>query len=524
MKTQKLAIATLAIAALIASYLVYQSKIAFSPEKDSEKAPTITVTYLPSDHHAALFVAAENQELFKEKGIYLKSIVDKERYELYTGNEKIANLRIVLAKKGGAEAMTLMEQGHSDINLNGAPPTIFFIDKGTKAKIVSPLQEEGSAIVVRKDNPSENWSEFISWIKSDEGQEKIGFPLITSIQKVMLESALKASGISYSENPGEKTDVLIIDMKGQGTMLTSLERGDLDAVIAWQPTPAIIAGKGIGKIIAYSQDLPPEGMWQNHVCCVIAASDKMIKEKREILKNFLKLMMISTNAINKNPNLAIRASAKWLGVDEEVEKMAIPNIKFSMETNEEWFNGNYTFVKEMDNLGKLEGKLKGIENSEEIKNILFDFSVYEKAKKELGIMTAGKHYDSNSLFVKYSINDVIEKAKGKNYSVRCGSAHSGPYEYFNWNEKSPHILYAYKEDYISIRISDDAYWFTIDPADITDPSNRKIRIKFVPLKDTLLSDAKTIVTQELKNINILIKEELNWDIGKGYQPPELTTK
>jgi len=196
---------------------------------------------------------------------------------------------------------------------------------------------------------------------------------------------LKASGISYSENPGEKTDVLIIDMKGQGTMLTSLERGDLDAVIAWQPTPAIIAGKGIGKIIAYSQDLPPEGMWQNHVCCVIAASDKMIKEKREILKNFLKLMMISTNAINKNPNLAIRASAKWLGVDEEVEKMAIPNIKFSMETNEEWFNGNYTFVKEMDNLGKLEGKLKGIENSEEIKNILFDFSVYEKAKKELGI-------------------------------------------------------------------------------------------------------------------------------------------
>ncbi|MEA2098216.1 MAG: ABC transporter substrate-binding protein [Patescibacteria group bacterium] len=385
MKTQKSTAVILAVIAIVISataYFLYQSK---TPEVETEKVPTVTIAYLPSDHHSALFIAAENPELFKEKGVYLKSIVDKERYEFYADGKKTANLKIVLAKKGGAEAMTLMEQGHSDINLNGAPPTIFFIDKGTKAKIVSPLQAEGSAIVIEKDNPSENWTEFISWIKSNEGQEKIGFPLTTSIQKVMLESALKASGVSYSENPAKKTDVLIIDMKGQGTMLTSLEKGDINAVIAWQPTPAIIIDREVGKIIAYSKDLPPEGVWKNHVCCVMVASDEMIKEKREILKDFLKLMMISTNIINESPDLAVKASSKWLGVEEEVEKIAIPNIKFSMEIDEEWFSGNYTFVKEMDNLGKLDGKLKGLEDSEEIKNVLFDFSVYEEAKKEIGI-------------------------------------------------------------------------------------------------------------------------------------------
>ncbi len=383
MKTQKsttVILVVIAVIALAVTHSLYQSKMS---EVKTEKVPTVTITYLPTDHHSALFVAAENSELFKEKEIYLKSIVDKERYEFYADGKKIANLRIVLAKKGGAEAMTLMEQGHSDINLNGAPPTIFFIDKGTKAKIVSPLQAEGSAIVIRKDNPSENWTEFISWIKSSEGQEKIGFPLITSIQKVMLESALKASGVSYSENQAKKTDVLIVDMKGQGTMLTSLEKGDIDAVIAWQPAPAIMVNREVGKIIAYSQDLPPKGIWKNHVCCVIAASDEMIKEKREILKDFLKLMMVSTDIINESPELAVKASSKWLGVEEEVEKIAIPNIKFFTETDEAWFNGNCTFVKEMDNLGKLDGKLKGIEDSEKIKNILFDFSIYEEAKEEI---------------------------------------------------------------------------------------------------------------------------------------------
>ena len=387
MKTQKstaVILAAIAIIILAAACFLYQTKVS-PPKEELEKIPTVTIAYLPTDHHSALFIAAENPELFKEKGIYLKSIVDKERYEFYADGKKTANLRIVLAKKGGAEAMTLMEQGHSDINLNGAPPTIFFIDKGTKAKIVSPLQAEGSAIVVRKDNPSENWVEFISWIKSNDDQEKIGFPLITSIQKVMLESALKASGVSYSENPAKKTDVLIIDMKGQGTMLTSLEKGDIDAVIAWQPTPAIMVDREVGKIIAYSQDLPPEGIWKNHVCCIVAASDEMIKEKREILKDFLKLMMISTDIVNESPDLAVRANSKWLGVEEEVEKIAIPNIKFSTETDEGWFNGNYTFVKEMDNLGKLDGKLKGLEDSEKIKNILFDFSIYEEAKEETGI-------------------------------------------------------------------------------------------------------------------------------------------
>lgn len=350
-----------------------------------EEVPTLTVAYLPSDHHAALFVAGDYWEDFKDAGVYIKPIIEKERYEFYADDKKIADFKIVLAKQGGAQAMTMLAQGHSDINLNGAPPTILFIDQGVEAKIVSPLQSEGSAVVVGKDNPANNWQEFVDWIKTNEGREDIGFPLAASIQKVMLEYALKASNITYTEDRMVDADVLIWDMKGQGAMPGSLDRGDIDAFIAWQPTPAIVVEEqGIGKIIVYSQDLPPEGVWKGHLCCVVVASDKTIKENEEVLVKFLELIMLANDKVNENPELGAEASANWLGVSKDVESKAIPTIKFTTEITDTWLEGSYKFVDAMNELGKLEGKLKDVVDREQIDSVLFDFGPYNKAMEERG--------------------------------------------------------------------------------------------------------------------------------------------
>ena len=140
--------------------------------------------------------------------------------------------------------------------------------------------------------------------------------------------------------------------------------------------------------------------------------------------------------------------------------------------------------------------------------------------QEEGSMVAGKHYDSEYI-VDYSVSEVIENAKRENYSIRYGSMYGGPYEYFNWEKNASHKLGVAKEDYISIRISDKNYWITIGPADVNNPSNRNIRVKFVPLKNLTLMDAKVVVIQELNKLNISIKGEISWDLNKGYQPPEL---
>jgi NitT/TauT family transport system substrate-binding protein len=173
-----------------------------TPEVSGE-VPTLKVAYLPTDHHASLFVAAKYPELFKNKyNIYLKEITPKKKYELYENGKKIANIELIQIVEGGAKIMTLMAQKQVDIGFNGVPPAVFSIDKGTNAKIISALHGEGSAVVVRSDIPVNNWDEFVNWIKEQhkEGKQvKIGHPLPVSIQYVMIKKALEAEGITYTE-------------------------------------------------------------------------------------------------------------------------------------------------------------------------------------------------------------------------------------------------------------------------------------------------------------------------------------
>ena len=351
-------------------------------EKPSE-IPTLTVAYLPTDHHAALFVACDNPDLFKNKyGIYLKAVKDKEEYELYKGDKKIANVKVIKVTEGGASIMNLMTQGQVDVALVGNPPVIFYIDKGTNAKIIMNLHTEGSAVVVRSDIPANNWKEFVNWIKEQHAngkQVKIGHPLPTSIQYVMIKDALKAEGITYTEDPNNKSAmVLLMNCKGQKTMPQMLAQKQLDAVIAWEPTPEIINSKGIGKVIAYSEDLPSStgGKWTDHPCCCLAASEDALKNKREAVITFAKLLKDATDEINKNKDLAVKASIRWLGTDEGVEKDSIAHIKFDYRLDPV-IPQVIKFVEAMKLQGLMSGKLKDA-SSEEAKNLIFDMQAYNE--------------------------------------------------------------------------------------------------------------------------------------------------
>ncbi|MDK2928462.1 MAG: sulfonate transport system substrate-binding protein [Methanococcus sp.] len=357
-----------------------------STTSDGEVAD-LKVAYLPSDHDAPLFVAAEYPDVFKDKyGVYLQEVENKKTYELYENDKLVANVEFIKVIEGGAKIMTLMAQGQVDVGLNGVPPAVFSIDQGTNAKIVSPVMAEGSAVVVRNDIPVETWDEFVVYIKeqAESGvQVKIGHPLPTSIQYVMIKSALDAEEVTYTENPNDKDAMVqLINCKGQGTMPQLLSSNELDAVIAWEPTPEQLAVSGIGKSVIYSGELPPEGVWTNHPCCVFVASNDAVENKRESVKAFLKLMALANNEITANPKLAVNASAEWLGTDLEVEELSIPNIGFTNEIGSLEAIGP-EFVKVMDEQGAMTGQLAGLEDAEEINAILYDFTLYNEIMEEI---------------------------------------------------------------------------------------------------------------------------------------------
>ena len=368
------------LVALLVSSLVL---LAGCVQNETSEVPTLTVAYLPTDHHAALFVACDNPDLFKDDyGIYLKAVKDKEEYELYKGDKKIANVKVVKVTEGGASIMNLMTQGQVDVALVGNPPVIFYIDKGTNAKIIMNLHTEGSAVVVRDDIPANTWEEFVNWIKEQHAngkQVKIGHPLPTSIQYVMIKDALKAEGITYTEDPNNKSAmVLLMNCKGQKTMPQMLAQKQLDAVIAWEPTPEIIKSENIGKVIAYSEDLPSStgGKWTDHPCCCLAASGEALKNKREAVITFAKLLKDATDEINKNKELAVKSSVKWLGTNEAVEKDSIAHIKFDYRL-EPIIPQVIKFVEAMKLQGLINGKLKDA-SSEDAKNLIFDLQAYNE--------------------------------------------------------------------------------------------------------------------------------------------------
>jgi NitT/TauT family transport system substrate-binding protein len=48
----------------------------------------------------------------------------------------------------------------------------------------------------------------------------------------------------------------------------------VDGYIAWQPFVEVPPMAGIGKVLVYSGDMPPEGKWKDHPCCVFTAPRK----------------------------------------------------------------------------------------------------------------------------------------------------------------------------------------------------------------------------------------------------------
>ncbi len=178
-----------------------QNKSVQVPEEEPKK---ILIGYLLSDHDAPLFVAVKEWQYFNDTyGVALKPISDApgrvQAAELLVQGKKIADVTFVQGE-GGAQLMTLMASNALDFAIAGTPPTISAIDKGTPVKILFPVQNEGSGLVVTSRAPVNGWDSFVTWVKSTSTPSK---PVIIatvqgSIQDVQLRYALEQSNITVT--------------------------------------------------------------------------------------------------------------------------------------------------------------------------------------------------------------------------------------------------------------------------------------------------------------------------------------
>ncbi len=161
----------------------------------------IRIGYLMIDHQAPLFAAVKNWQYFQKRwGIALKPVEDlnRPRYlELIINGQKAADVELISAPTG-QNLMTLMEQDNLDMAIVGITPAIGSISLGCEARIIQPVQNLGSGLVLATASGAEDWDDFVSQAKASFAQGrplKIGDPDLGTIADVIFQDALRASGL-----------------------------------------------------------------------------------------------------------------------------------------------------------------------------------------------------------------------------------------------------------------------------------------------------------------------------------------
>jgi len=340
----------------------------------------LKIGHVGHDHHLALFVALDSLDRYEaETGIKLKAIKDKEFYQLYKNNRKIADIEV--KKVGGGSKMPVaLSQEVIDMACGGAAPVLVLIDKGAPIRLIAPLHSKGDMFVMKKSSEVKTWKDFVKLAKSSKKPIRIGYKSPAAVAKIILEDAMKHEGITFSTNLS-KTDVNVhlINVKGGGRLNTSLANSIIDGYTGNNPFPAIGESKGILKVICDLEELPP-GRFKNHPCCCVAASEDAIKNKSEAIEAMLVLMNKASNSINKDNAEVLKIASRWIGTTPEVEKQSVATSGYSMNPSEEWHKTMSVWADAMNKLGIFTESLEGLKEPK-LAEKAYDFTILNKAVK-----------------------------------------------------------------------------------------------------------------------------------------------
>lgn len=353
-------------------FIVFALPFPATAEKD---LPMITVGHVGHDHQLALYVAAEaGKSLEKQYGVYLKELKPQEVYELYDSGKRVASVRMVRVG-GGAKMPAALEQGQIEVGLGGLGPVMKFIDKGSAIKVLAPLNNDGDALVLRNEFPASNWQEFVKAVKKSKQPVKIGYKSPMANAFMILTRALKEEGIRFGQEPvtadGKPVQVIVMNLQGDQNTLPSMEAGLVDGVVVNEPMPSILVQKKAGRRVADLSLLPPAGKWKNHPCCIVAANEAALREKRPVITSLLKAIAAGGDLIRLDRAKTLAAEAKWTRTAPEVGEKSIQNVSYVIRADKAWLSAVDTWLDMMASSNALRKNLKA-KSPLDIRSLAFD--------------------------------------------------------------------------------------------------------------------------------------------------------
>ncbi|AWX31561.1 ABC transporter substrate-binding protein [Methanosphaera sp. BMS] len=266
----------------------------------------VSIGYLPSDHDSALFVANASG-MYKDAGIEV---------ELHEYNN-------------GGDLMSAMASGKVDVGYVGITPVLSSIQKGVPVKIVAGAQTEGSGLIASNSN--------IHSITDLKGK-KVATPGEASIQNMLLKYEMKNNGMDASsiESPGMKV----------ASMNDAIKTGSLDAALTYEPFVSIATELNNATLVKKSGDIYP-----NHPCCVVAVSDKFIKEKPDTVAKIVDIHKQATEKLRNNPEECVQYLPDNIVPDKEVEKGVLEELNWVSDLNDTYKQDIRDFISVEKDLG-----------------------------------------------------------------------------------------------------------------------------------------------------------------------------
>jgi len=257
----------------------------------SEAPVPVRIGTLVGDlHHADLYTAIS-------KGFYTEENIEAIRMEYASGP---------LQMMGFAA-------GDIDAGYVGVAPLLTSKSKGVDLKAVASANLEGSALVSAIIAKPE-----IKEVK-DLDKRQVGTPGIGTIQDSLLYIVEKKFGITLTRSHMNVANLPL-----------ALEKGEIDAYIAWEPFPSEAVVKGIGQVIYTSHDIFP-----NHQCCVLYVSGKMFSETPDIVKKLIRSHIRAAKVAIEQPDDAMNIFADKTGKSLDVVKEAWKRMIWDYHVNEE---------------------------------------------------------------------------------------------------------------------------------------------------------------------------------------------
>jgi NitT/TauT family transport system substrate-binding protein len=253
--------------------------------------------------------------------------------------------------------MQAMMSGDLDVAYVGAAPVVAALSQepGLDAKIVTPVQINGSSLVLRPEHEYESPEDL-------KGLTIATFPPGT-IQDTLLKNWLSENGLDV------ETDVRVLGMT-PGDAVTAISAKRVDAVFLPHPSPTVVEREGNGRTIVQSGE-----MEANHSCCVLVVSGELIREHPDIVEQIVRTHIKATEYNQANVDEAAQIYSNKTTEDLETVRTSLE------EWDGEWITDPALIESSAVNYSNTQYEL-GIIPKSLTREDIFDTSFYEKVMSE----------------------------------------------------------------------------------------------------------------------------------------------